>query len=68
MAVISIGIAQGDFNLTIFHVNDIHVRFEETDTYSGTCKKDEIPGQGELDCLKSFSNKFRNKQFQIFHF
>lgn len=26
------------FELGLIHVNDIHVRFEETDTYSGTCK------------------------------
>ena len=26
------------FNLTVAHVNDIHVRLEETNTYSGVCK------------------------------
>ena len=25
-------------NLTVLHVNDIHVRFEETSKYSGACK------------------------------
>ncbi len=26
------------FNLTVAHVNDIHVRLEETNKYSGVCK------------------------------
>ena len=26
------------FNLTVAHVNDIHVRLEETNEYSGVCK------------------------------
>ncbi len=39
LVVVFISIVQGDFNLTLIHVNDIHVRFLETDTYSGTCKK-----------------------------
>jgi len=34
-----LSIVKGEFNLTLLHVNDIHVRFEETDTFSGTCKK-----------------------------
>jgi len=39
LLVVFQSIVNGEFNLTLLHVNDIHVRFEETDSYSGTCKK-----------------------------
>ncbi len=50
--VMVISIVKGDFNLTIIHVNDIHARFLETDTYSGTCK-DKIT-QGNFKLLLAF--------------
>ena len=28
-----------DYDLTLLHVNDIHVRMEETSKYSSTCKQ-----------------------------
>lgn len=33
------------FELTVLHVNDIHVRMEETSEYSGACKEAD---KGEL--------------------
>ncbi len=53
ITILSYGVADGDFNLSIIHVNDIHVRFEETDTYSGTCKKEENPDQGLIFHIKN---------------
>ena len=29
------------FDLTVLHVNDIHVRLEQTDVYGGPCKDDD---------------------------
>jgi len=46
LVVVLLSIVKGEFNLTVIHINDIHVRFEETDTYSGTCKK--IGSKGEF--------------------
>lgn len=40
--------ASGNFKLTVLHVNDIHVRMEETNKYSGSCKDED---RGNLLCL-----------------
>ncbi len=36
----------GVFELTLVHTNDVHARFEQTDTYGGTCSDSEL-SEGE---------------------
>lgn len=44
------------YDLTLLHVNDIHVRMEETSKYSSTCKqKDKDAGRhrGHCQCCRA---------------
>ena len=45
VTVVAVVCLQGSFiacyDLTLLHVNDIHVRIEETSKYSSTCKQDD---------------------------
>ncbi len=34
-----VGSQSGGLDLTVLHVNDIHVRIDETNKWSGTCKQ-----------------------------
>ena len=43
------------YDLTLLHVNDIHVRMEETSKYSSTCKQaDKVAGRHAEDYHAKF--------------
>lgn len=64
LCLILVNYIEAEFDLTVLHVNDIHVRIEETNKYSGNCKQKDKQSDdgcfGGIPRLVSAVNQFRN--------